>query len=63
MFTFVGKATTDILVNEGDLINLQCGALSNPPPFNYHWRHDGQNRIIRHSGLLPSELIFKSIKR
>ena len=55
--------TSSILtVNEGERVALLCGANANPPPYNYHWRQNGLNRVIRHAGL-PSELILNAASR
>ena len=61
--TFSGKnSSSHITVNEGMRVALLCNAHSNPTPFNYHWRQNGLNRVIRHAGL-PSELILNSASR
>ena len=51
-----------ISLEEGDKVILACKAHSNPPPFNYHWRHNGKSKVIRHTGL-PSELILHDASR
>ena len=61
--TFHGhNSSSHITVSEGKRVVLKCGAHSNPPPFNYHWRQNGFTRLIRHTGL-PSELVLNSASR
>ena len=36
--------------------------MARPPPFNYHWRQNGERKVVRHSGL-PSQLILSSVGR
>ena len=56
------KSSSHVTVSEGKRVALVCDVNSNPPPFNYQWRQNGIERIIRHNGL-PSELILNSASR
>ena len=60
--TIKNTVSRNITMTEGHKLHLHCSSVSNPPPFNFHWRLNGVNKIVRHTGL-PSELIIDSVSR
>jgi len=58
----IKKGTTKLVVNEGDKVVLVCNTKANPLPYDYHWRQNGHNKMVQHTGL-PSELVLSNIRR
>ena len=51
-----------VVVREGQRVELSCSAQARPPPYNYHWRQDGESKVVRHSGP-ASHLVLSSVLR
>jgi len=51
-----------LTVNEGERVIFVCNTNSNPLPYDFHWRQNGHNKIVQHTGL-PAELLLSSIRR
>ena len=60
--TIKNTVSRNVTMTEGHKLHLHCSSHSNPPPFNFHWRLNGVNKVVRHTGL-PSELIIDSVFR